>query len=96
MTTCRDCKNWDGWCWCEELGTATSPDFYCAYANETEFRKYKTHGYWKDMGDFEMCSACCGTHLKEFQSYYGKATWVKTPYCPFCGAKMDLEKSDNK
>ena len=45
-------------------------------------------GEWIDMGDFEQCSVCKGTHLKEFQSYYGKTTWIKTPYCPNCGAKM--------
>ena len=45
-------------------------------------------GKWVDMGDFEQCSACKGTHLKEFESYYGKVMWIKTPYCPYCGAKM--------
>lgn len=45
-------------------------------------------GEWIDMGDFEQCSVCKGTHLKEFQSYYGKTTWIKTPYCPNCGADM--------
>ena len=45
-------------------------------------------GEWIDMSDFEQCSVCKGTHLKEFQSYYGKTTWVKTPYCPNCGARM--------
>ena len=45
-------------------------------------------GEWIDMGDFEQCSVCKGTHLKEFQSYYGKTIWVKTPYCPSCGAQM--------
>lgn len=45
-------------------------------------------GEWIDMGDFEQCSVCKGTHLKEIQTYYGKATWIKTPYCPNCGAKM--------
>ena len=45
-------------------------------------------GEWIDMGDFEKCSVCKGTHLKEFQSYYGKTTWIKTPYCPHCGARM--------
>ena len=45
-------------------------------------------GEWVDMGDFEQCSVCKGTRLKEFQSYYGKTTWVKTPYCPNCGADM--------
>ena len=45
-------------------------------------------GEWIDIGDFEQCSVCKGTHLKEFQSYYGKTTWIKTPYCPNCGARM--------
>lgn len=48
-------------------------------------------GRWIDMGDFEQCSVCHGTHLKVVQTYYGEATWVKTPYCPNCGARMDLE-----
>lgn len=47
-------------------------------------------GHWVDMGDFEQCSICTGTRLKEFQSYYGKATWIRTPYCPNCGAKMKI------
>lgn len=48
----------------------------------------RPQGEWVDMGDFEQCSVCKGTRLKEFQSYYGKTTWVKTPYCPNCGARM--------
>ena len=48
----------------------------------------RPRGEWIDMGDFEQCSVCKGTRLKEFQSYYGKVTWIKTPYCPSCGAKM--------
>lgn len=48
----------------------------------------RPQGEWVDMGDFEQCSVCKGTRLKEFQSYYGKTTWIKTPYCPNCGAKM--------
>ena len=47
------------------------------------------HGFWIDMGDFEQCSVCYGTHLKEVQTYYGKMLWLKTSYCPNCGAKMD-------
>jgi len=50
-------------------------------------------GEWIDMGDFEQCSVCKGTHLKEFQSYYGKTTWIKTPYCPNCGADMRGERA---
>ena len=48
----------------------------------------RPQGAWIDMGDFEKCSVCKATHLKEFQSYYGKVTWIKTPYCPQCGARM--------
>ena len=47
-------------------------------------------GKWIDMGDFEKCSFCSGTRLKAFQSYYGKTAWIKTPYCPNCGAKMEV------
>lgn len=47
-------------------------------------------GKWIDMGDFEQCSVCTGTHLKEFQTYYGKAIWIRTPYCHNCGAKMEI------
>lgn len=47
------------------------------------------HGHWDDMGDFEQCSVCHGTHLKVYQTCYGKMTWVNMSYCPNCGAKMD-------
>ena len=47
------------------------------------------HGKWIDMADFEQCSSCSGTRLKEMQTVYGKAIWIKTPYCPNCGARMD-------
>ena len=47
------------------------------------------HGKWIDMGDFEQCSVCTCTRLKEVQTVYGKAIWIKTQYCPACGAKMD-------
>ena len=45
-------------------------------------------GKWIDMGDFEQCSACTGTHLKEVNTVYGKAIWIKSAYCPNCGADM--------
>lgn len=60
----------------------------CDYLSSEDLEPVK-HGHWVDMGDFEQCSCCHGTHLKEFQSYYGKATWIKTPYCHNCGARMD-------
>lgn len=43
-------------------------------------------GKWIDMGDFEQCSVCTATRLKEIQTVYGKAQWIKTRYCPNCGA----------
>ena len=56
------------------------------------------HGRWIDAGDFESCSICQGTHLKEIETYYGKATrlWIKTNYCPNCGAKMDFEETKHQ
>ncbi len=45
-------------------------------------------GKWIDMGDFEQCSVCLGTRLKELQTFYGKAIWIKTDFCPNCGARM--------
>lgn len=38
--------------------------------------------------DSAWCSECGGTHLKEVDTYYGKATWIKTDFCPNCGADM--------
>ena len=51
------------------------------------------HGHWDDMGDFEQCSVCHGTHLKVYQTCYGKMTWVNMSYCPHCGAKMEDGKT---
>lgn len=51
-------------------------------------RPERKKGRWIDMGDFEQCSACTGTRLKEINTVYGKAIWIKTPYCPDCGAEM--------
>ena len=51
-------------------------------------------GKWIDMGDFEQCSVCTGTRLKEVQTVYGKAIWIKTNYCPSCGADMRGEDHD--
>lgn len=51
-------------------------------------------GKWIDMGDFEQCSACKGTHLKEVNTVYGKVIWIKSAYCPNCGADMRGEKHE--
>lgn len=49
------------------------------------------HGTWIDMGDFEQCSVCTATHLKTIQTVYGNVTWIKSDYCPACGARMSDE-----
>lgn len=49
------------------------------------------HGRWIDMGDFQSCSICQAARLKEIETHYGKAVWLKTPFCPDCGARMDGE-----
>jgi hypothetical protein len=50
-------------------------------------------GKWIDMGDFISCSSCNATHLKEFESDYGKAMRLdaRTNFCPNCGADMREE-----
>ena len=48
------------------------------------------HGHWIDMGDFEQCSVCKATRLKEFNAAYGEVMWIRTAYCPYCGAKLDV------
>lgn len=54
-------------------------------------------GKWIDMGDFISCSSCNATHLKEFESDYGKAMRLdaRTNFCPNCGADM-RETEDEK
>jgi tRNA(Ile2) C34 agmatinyltransferase TiaS len=51
-------------------------------------------GEWIDSADFEQCSVCNGTQLKEFQSKYGKTIRIRTPYCPSCGARMKGAETD--
>ncbi len=51
-------------------------------------------GKWIDLGDCEQCSKCKGTHLKEIQTVYGKATWIKSKFCPNCGAKMEVTNAE--
>ena len=87
--------------WCEDCDNkhlcADSPACETVqqlYAMPTVDAEPVRHGHWIDVADFERCSVCNATTLKEFQTYYGKATWIKTPYCPYCGAKMDEKTAD--
>lgn len=57
-------------------------------AGQRDVQPERNKGEWIDMGDFEQCSVCLGTRLKEVQTVYGKAIWIKTNYCPNCGARM--------
>ena len=54
-------------------------------------------GHWISAVEFEECSVCHGTNLKEFQMAYGKAIrWIKVNFCPNCGADMREEKKEWK
>lgn len=59
-------------------------DFYTAVSSQIDELKNL-----RDMGINLRSTLCSGTRLKAFQSYYGKTTWIKTPYCPQCGAIME-------
>ena len=93
-----------------QMNSKGMPNFSTAVEIDTDISKYsdklwknayergkadRPQGEWIDMGDFEKCSVCKATHLKEFQSYYGKVTWIKTPYCPQCGARMKGADDEN-
>lgn len=53
-------------------------------------------GQWISAAEFEECSVCHGTHLKGFQTVYGKARWIKSHFCPNCGADMRGEGSNER
>ena len=84
--------------WCTDCKEYDSEKHNCPRFNRViretveEIQAERTKGQWIDMGDFEQCSVCGGTHLKEFQSYYGKTTWIKTNFCPNCGADLRGEQ----
>lgn len=70
-------------------------DAYNCVMNMPSVHPERKKGKWIDMGDFEQCSVCGCTQLKEFQSYYGKTLWVKSKFCPGCGAELRSEENDN-
>ena len=74
----------------ELLGMITAIGIACE--KELLIEPDRKTGKWIDMGDFEQCSVCLGTRLKEVQTFYGKATWLKTDFCPNCGARMEDEE----
>ena len=74
----------------ELLGMITAIGIACE--KELSIEPERKTGKWIDMGDFEQCSVCLGTRLKEVQTFYGKATWLKTDFCPNCGARMEDEE----
>ena len=47
------------------------------------------HGHWCWQGKFRACSKC-GSYV-EFTETLGASFWK---FCPYCGAKMDLEVKD--
>lgn len=86
---CDKCEWEDGHGFCTRGGDFTDA---CTAIEDAPIVEERKKGKWIDMADFEQCSCCQGTHLKEFQSYYGKTTWIKTPFCPNCGADMRGEQ----
>lgn len=88
--TDSDLQKWDSGCWIRyKMFENAIENFPAVDAAPVK------HGYWIDMGDFEQCSVCNATHLKEFQSYYGDVTWIPSAYCGACGAKMDEPTQSN-
>ena len=45
--------------------------------------------YRNGFGGYVNCSECDATPLLD-----GEREYVETPYCPNCGAKMDMEEED--
>lgn len=85
--TDTDCGKCDlhGAMGCSKRGDFVDACIAIEHAPTIEKRK---SGKWIDMGDFEQCSVCTWTHLKEVNTVYGTAIWIKSAYCPNCGADM--------
>ena len=62
-----------------------------------------THGRWvEDSDGLPVCSVCDEVAMQKLYCDTLHGTWrydvrfVKTPYCPFCGARMDGERRESE
>lgn len=67
----------------------------------TSDRVNVVHGRWiADRDGLPVCSVCDEVAMQRLYCDVLHETWtydirlVKTPYCPYCGAKMDEKKED--
>lgn len=49
-------------------------------------------GRWLDDHGYEVCSVCSATYSDEIRFMNRNFELEDLPYCPNCGAKMDLEE----
>lgn len=48
------------------------------------------HGHWTDKQiDWHKGETYCSVCGQEAGAEYGRYTYIKSKYCPYCGAKMD-------
>lgn len=88
---CSKCRDFESWTpeECKDcLATKAIESIEMASPADV---KPVVRGEWISMGDFEQCSACKGTHLKKVKTYYGEVIWLKSDFCPNCGAAMSEE-----
>ena len=80
------CKNWDG---------GTDADGFCYEAErKVEMPSAEKTGRWiKENIVFTSDPPQYVWHCSECStSVYGFSSGILTPYCPYCGAKMEVEK----
>ena len=83
---CETCFHlWEGKCdtWCDH-GEAYRPAMSKFKVVDAEEVK---HGEWLNKNGELICSVCGNEALMD-EVYYA------SPYCPDCGAKMDIEKGE--
>lgn len=92
LTYCKDCNNYNGVrCRACEFDDAMSEIEDCPTADVVEVRHGNAicgdHDEW--WGAVYECSLCGEKWMLESSSY-------KAHYCPWCGAKMDGERKEQK